>query len=277
MSFSFTEKPDSRSQQSVTDGSSCTLTYNATGEQNDYTVHAYAIANTATFVDLPIGRLYRKSIKLQPIGFQHYEVTVEYAPPEGGGGSIPTGSYTFNFDTTGGTVNIKCAKEHINSYPAAATTPNHAGAIAVEQDGTVTGADIVIPALKFSLSFKYPSGIITVAWVKSLASITGTTNSAQFLGFAAGELLFIGATGSNGSAAEVEVTFNFIASQNATGLQRGGITGIAKKGHEIIWEELGDNLDSNGNGITKARAVHVERVYDSADFATYLNWNIFTG
>lgn len=276
MTVTLAELPESRAQQSgSTDASSHTLLYTATGEQDDYTVHSYAIANVPSYVTRPTGVLYRKAIRITPVGFKVYEVAVEYGPPDRS--SIPSNSYTFSFDTTGGTTNVKCAREHINSYPSVTTTPNHAGAIGVEQDGTVTGCDIVIPALKLTLEFKFASGYVTLAYVKALAAITGTTNSLSFLGFDAGELLFTGAAGSAGSATETNVTYNFIASSNATAITRGGITGIAKKGHEYAWEELGDNVDANGNGITKARAVHIERVYNSADFGAVFQWNLFTG
>lgn len=277
MTITLTEKPESRAQQASADDASTTLLYTATGEQDDALVRAYSYANTPNYVDSLVGRLYRKSLGLHPVGFQFYDVEVGYAPGTGGGPTLAIASFPFTFDTTGGTTNLKCAREHITSYPSATTTPNHAGAIGVEQDGTVAGADIIIPALKFSIPYKYNAGDVTIQWVKNLASITGCTNSRPFLNFDICELLFAGAGGTGSSEKQVEVTFNFVASGNATGITRGGITGIAKKGHEYAWEELGDNVDANGNGITKAKAVHIERVYNSVDFASYFNWNVFTG
>lgn len=277
MTVVLVESPESRPQQVSVDDASYTLLYTATGEQDDAIVRAYATANTPTYVDTADGRLYRRSLQLQPDGFKIYRVQVEYAPAEGGGPTLDILSFPFTFDTTGGTTNIKCAREHIASYPSATTTPNHAGAIGVEQDGTVTGVDIVVPALKFSIPYKYAPGIVTIAWAKNLSSITGTTNLYRFLAFDPGELLFAGASATGASDKQVEVTFNFVASGNVTNLARGGITGITKKGHEYAWEEVGDNVDVNGNGITKAKAVHVERVYNAVDFASYFNWNVFTG
>lgn len=277
MSFSFNETPESRAQSSGTSSTaSHTLTYIANGEQDDYTVHAYAIANTPTYVVRPTGTLYRNGISVRPNGFQQYIVEVSYGKLDKN--SLPSNSYTFNFDTTGGTTNVKCGKSHIASYNSGGTvsSPDHKGAIGVRSDGTVDGVDIIIPKLRINLSFKFASGSVTAAYMKSLAAITGCTNSKRYLGFDAGELLFLGATGSNGSNMEMEVTYSFEASGNVTGLSSGGITGIAKKGHEYLWHEFDDQVDT-GKPVTRAKYVHIEQVYDSADFEATFAWNQFTG
>lgn len=273
MSFSLIETPESRAQQYGTASTDqITRIYKVVGEQDDVTVRNYIEANTSATLEGLTGTLYRKQIDIQPDGWQQYVATITYGGLELR--TLQTGSYTFNFDTTGGTTNIKAGKAHVNSYPAGA--PNHQGAIGVKQDGTVDGCDIIVPKLKITFAFKYSSGIITAAKIKDIAAITGTTNSKPFLGFAIGELLFLGATGSNGSQQEMEVTFNFEASQNVTGISTGGISGVDKKGHDYLWHEFGDDVHS-GKAITKAKYVHVERVYDSADWAAVFNWNIYTG
>lgn len=277
--FTFQETPESRAQNySTSSQNSISLQYKAVGEQDDAIVRNYANANVPATVNGLAGTLYLRELRLRPDGWQQYYVDVEYGPANQG--TIPTGSYTFNFDTTGGTTNIKCAKSHIHSYYASGITPTptnpHKGAIGVKDDGSVEGADIVIPKLKLTFAFKYASGIITPAKVKAIASITGCVNSSPFIGFAAGELLFLGASGSDGTNSQMEVTFNFEASQNVTGISVGGVTGIAKHGHEYGWEEFADGVDT-GRGIVKASAVHIEQVYDTADFGSVFGWNIYTG
>lgn len=274
MTYTFEETPESRAQQYGTSSTddSVTLQYKSVGEQNDATVRLYAEANAPGTVNGLNGTLYRKTIALRPDGFAQYYVDVMYGPLDIK--ALPSGSYTFNFDTTGGSVNIKCAKAHVASYGT--SPPSHNGAIGVRGDGTVDGAEIVIPKLRFNLAFRFPSGTITIAYMKAIASITGTTNSKRFLGFDAGELLFLGATGSNGSVSEMEVSFAFEASTNATGITTGGISGVTKKGHDYLWHEFGDEVDT-GKPVTRAKYVHVEQVYDSADFDAYFGWNIFTG
>ena len=273
VSVTLTETPESRGQSySATGDASLTLIYKASGEQDDATVRNYVAANTPATVNALSGTLYRKTIRLAAEGFQLYAAEVEYAPPDRT--TLTSGSYTFSFDTTGGTVNIKAAKAHVHSYP---TNGNfHKGAIGVKQDGTVEGCDIIIPKLKLTFVFKFPAGRITADYVKGLASITGMVNRLPFLDYQAGELLFLGAVGSAGSETETEVTYEFEASQNVTGITSAGVTGIAKAGHEYLWQEFGDDVDS-GVGVTIAKRVHIEQVYDSADFAAAFNWGIFTG
>ncbi len=274
MAFSFQETPESRAQSYSADSDEITLIYKSVGEQNDATVRSYAVTGSPATVTGLTGTLYRKSIDLRPDGFQQYFVEVRYGRLTSN--SLPVSSYTFNFDTTGGTTNITSAKEHINSYPTASTPPNHHGSINVRPDGTVDGAEIVIPKLRLTFNFNFPSGVITAAYMKSVAAITGTTNQYRFLGFEPGELLFMGASGGDGSNTEMTVGFQFEASANATGFSSGGISSISKKGHEYLWHEFNDEVDS-GKAATRPKYVHIERVYDSADFQSVFGWNIFTG
>ena len=280
MTVTLTETPESRAQSySATGDASLTLLYKASGEQDDATVRNYVAASTPATVNALSGTLYRKTIRLAAEGFQLYAVEVEYAPPDRT--TLTSGSYTFSFDTTGGTVHITQAKTHLSSRNHAGDIANaaHAGSIGVKQDGTVEGCDIIIPKLKLTFVFKFPAGRITADYVKGLASITGMTNRFPFLGYNAGELLFLGAVGSAGSETETEVTYEFEASQNLTGAKVGvspyDIT-FNKAGHNYVWENYADAV-VNGKGRTVIDEVHVEQVYDDADFAAAFNWGIFTG
>jgi hypothetical protein len=263
MALDIQETPESR--QFTANPASYRYDFLITGEHSDAIVQAYAIAATPVFVSTAMGTLYRQDLQLKPRGWKQWHVTVPYGPME-----RETGSYTFSFDTTGGTVKIKAAKEHIASYPTDGDP--HAGSIGVNTDGTVEGVDVIIPALKLSVQFRHPQGQVTIGFVKSLASVTGTVNSGSFLGFAAGELLFLGASGSDGSNSEAEITYQFAASQNATGLSFGDIASVAKKGHEYAWIEFEDD-ESSGEAVVVPKSVHVERVYEEVDFAAIFGWS----
>lgn len=269
MTFTFQETPESRAQSYGAVGTDAvTLIYKAVGEQNDATVRTYAAANAPATVTGLYGTLYRREITLRPDGFQQYFVEVQY------GNFVPTNSYTFNFDTSGGTTNVQCAKSHVRTYPV--NGDFHKGAIGVEQDGRVSGVDVISPKLRLNFAFKFPAGRITAAYVKTLAAATGKLNLYRFIGFDPGELLFLGASGSDGTNSEMEVTFSFEASSNATNFASGGITGISKLGHEYLWHEFSDAVDT-GVAVTRASRVHIEQVYDYADFQNVFGWNIFTG
>lgn len=261
--FSFEEMPDSRSFSA--EPPSITYKYKADGEHDDSLVQAYALAATSVAVFTPAGTLYRQNVQVEPDGWAQYVVTVPY-----GSRKKTTGDYTWSFDTSGATVRIKAAKEHIASYPDDGDW--HKGAIGVKGDGEVEGVDIVIPALALTVTFNNPSGIVTLDYARSLAAATGTTNSATFLGFSAGELLFLGASGSDGSEAPAQTSFKLAASQNVTDLSFGDITGIVKAGWAIAWVEFQDDVDT-GEAVRPPKRVHVEKVYSESNFASVFGWS----
>ncbi|MBN4052529.1 hypothetical protein JYT82_00275 [bacterium AH-315-K20] len=101
-----------------------------------------------------------------------------------------------------------------------------------------------------------------------LFALTGKVNNGVFRGFAAGECLFLGASGSKRSDSDWEISFRFAASPNATNLTVGDITGIAKKGWEYLWVRYADAVDDTAKALVKKpSAAHVEQVYDSGNFA----------
>lgn len=261
--FTFDETPDSR-QASAED---YLLIYKAVNENDDAIVYNYAINATPSVVYRPTGAMYRQDIRVTPDGWNQYIVEVSYsllsATP------FNVGTFAFSFDTTGATINIKAAKEHIASFPDAGP---HGGAIGVKDDGEVEGADIIVPALKLTYTYKHPQGVVTEAYARLLASVTGMTNSVAFHGFEAGELLFAGANGSDGTNAEAELGYQFIGSANASGLTIGDISSIVKGGHNYAWVEFQDAVVS-GKAARKPKRVNIERVYDSFNFATTFGWS----
>lgn len=268
MIFSFEETPESRGSSADTSSATKTLVYKAVGETNVSIVEAYAYTGTPATVTFSGGTLYRRGVAVDPDGWAQYLVTVTYGKLDSS--SVAVGSSTFSFDTSGATINIKCAKAHVESYPDSGNW--HKGAINVKADGDVEGVEIVIPALKLTYTFNHPTGIVTESFARLLSSVTGMTNSATFRGFTAGELLFAGASGSDGTNAEASVSYTFVASSNETSLSIGGITGIAKAGHDYAWVEFEDDIDT-GEPIRPPKRVHVERVYDSFAFASVFGWS----
>lgn len=245
-----------------------TNVFTAAGSGDGEYVRAYAMAATPAILSTLMGMIYRQDIAVDPIGFELWKVTVPYAERKS-----ETGSYSISFDTTGGTVHVSASKETVNKYPAA-TAPDYKQLIAVNAD-QVDGADVVIPALRMTVNFRHPAAIITLSRVKYLAQITGMVNSATFLTFAAGEVLFLGAAGSEGTDAETEVTYQFAMSSNATGLTIGDVANIVKKGHDLAWikyKDATDTPDSTALPVKQPEFVYVERVYDTVNLALALGF-----
>lgn len=240
-----------------------TMEYGLSGIEDDYVANAYAASVISDSIISPQGLLWLQDIQLQHEGFQLWGVTATYGKDKKG-----TGSFKFNFDTTGGTVHVVASKQSIAKYPSTAT--DHKQLIGVHKDA-VDGIDIVIPALKMTYSFKHPAGYINEAKARYLGAVTGMTNSAPWHGFQQGEVLLLGATGSDGTDSEAEVSYSVVASANATGLTIGSIGGIAKKGHQVLWIEYKDAEDS-GKPATQPKHVYIERVYDEIDFYAALGF-----
>lgn len=265
MTFRFTESRGSRggSDNPPTE----TRVYTASGSNNRDYVQAYALGASPAFVSNLRGTLYRQDVQVDPVGFEQWKVTVPYAQDKRDAGQM-----TIDFDTSGGTLRITNSLSTISKYqrPGAAAAPDMGGAIGVKGDD-VEGAEIIIPALKISVNFTHPAGIITLAQIKNLARWTGRTNSTPFLTFAAGEVLFLGATGKEGTDSETSVGYQFAMSENSTGQTIGDIVNVAKKGWEYAWIGYEDH-DDDALPAKRPRWVYIEQVYRTLDMATALGF-----
>lgn len=265
MAFQFNEVPDSRS--STLEPPTFVLRYKSVGEQDKSVVAAFAYTAIPQYVGTVIGTLFRNDIKIDPDGWAQYFCTADY-----GLSKHQTGSFSWGFDTTGATTHIKTAREHIASFPAGSPANPFGGTIGANpEEDTIDGTEIIIPALKLNYTFRHPTGFLTENQARVLARVTGKTNLTVFRGYQPGELLFLGATGTDGTQAEAEVTYQFAASENANGLSYGTILNVTKGGWEYAWVEHKRVVDA-GKSVLKPERVHIERLYDPLDFASLLGW-----
>lgn len=266
MAFRLTEARASRSTTQVPPTE--TRIYHAVGNNDSDFIQAYAVAATPYIIGHRRGTLFRQDLRVTPRGFETWEVEVPYS-----GARKESGNYALSFDTTGGTLHITNSLQTVNRYTAAGAVeaaPDMGGAIGVRGD-QIDGVDITIPALKIVATFTHPRGIVTLPTIKNLARWTGKTNSTPFLTFAAGEVLFLGATGNEGSDVETSVAYSFAMSQNITGQTLGNVTGIAKKGWEHAWIWYEDAV-VGAAPVKRPRWVYVERVYEQINMAAALGF-----
>ena len=245
-----------------------TLHYKAIGSTSALDVTAKAIFESNARESTEWGMLYRQDVKLTQVAYNHFDVDIPYGTRQN-----ETGQWTWDFDTTGGTVHITHAKQERARFPANAA-PDMGGTIGVDGD-QVIGTDVVIPMMKINVQYKHAEGEITLPQAKFFSSITGTVNNTAFLTFAAGEVLFLGARGSDGTDAEASVGYQFAMSQNATGLTIGDVAGIVKLGHDHAWIRYQDDT-AEVAGVTHpvrtAKHVYIDREYDEIDMATALGF-----
>lgn len=242
------------------------LRYWIKGTDDDLAARAALEAEAPTDYD----GLVRQDVQIEPQGPDLWDGTVRYGAASFGGPQ--TGESVFSFDTGGGTRHITQSLQTIlRKAPPGKTAPDFKSAIGVTDSG-VEGVDIVVPVYNFSETHYLPESQVTQNYKLTLFGLTGKVNSGSFRGFAAGEVLFLGATGSKrvapGGTQDWEVTFRFAASPNATNLKVGDITGIAKKGWEYLWARYGDRTDDEAKALVKRPiAAYVEKVYESGNFA----------
>lgn len=187
--------------------------------------------------------------------------------------SAPESTLRWSFDTSGGSIRLTTSRSTTRYAISGRTAPDFQNAIGVKKNEP-EGVDVVIPALKLTATYRHPaaSTLVSVAnidaYIKLLASRTGTTNNGIVGSYAAGELLFLGATGEYVPDKPNEFQYHFAASANATGLTIGSIASVAKKGHDYLWVLFEDDEDSSAKKLVqRPLAAYVEKVYDESDFA----------
>lgn len=194
-------------------------------------------------------------------------------------GKPPVGEFRMSWDTTGATVRVLQSKSTRNVYTAAGfTAPDFQGAIGI-RDGEPEGCDVVVSALKLTVDATIHASFIDMDYLRTLSEITGRVNSTSIWNFAAGELLFLGSSGSIQlpldydaewrSENNLQIQFTFLASKNATGLAVGPITGITKQGHDYLWLLQLPAKSANRKALV-AKAAYVEQVYHSHDLRSTL-------
>lgn len=185
-------------------------------------------------------------------------------------GQKDTGDSSFSFDTTGGTFNVKVAKDQFGYAAGAGVAPDVKLGINASDDD-VAGVDITIPQYGFSETHYIADDDVTDTYKGLLYRLTGTMNVAPFKGCDAGECLFLGARGSKRGRGDWEITFNFAASPNATALTVGDITDIPKRGWDYLWVRYEKTpLGAGGDkvAVMVPKHVYVAIVYDNGNFAS---------
>ena len=244
--------------------SSAELGYIVRGTADDLAARTAAqAASPATYDTLP-----RQTIQIEPIGPQLWDVTVRYSQNASTGTSTPSES-SFTFETGGGTQHITQSLQTVQRRPAPGTTaPDFGGAIGVTADG-VEGVDITVPVYQFSETHYFTDAQVTASYKGAIFSCTGKTNAGSFRGFAAGEVLFLGARGSKrGVNGDWEITYSFAASPNVVNGTIGGFTGINKDGWDYLWFLFEDKEDPNAEKVVRRpRAAYVEQIYRRGNFS----------
>lgn len=261
--------------------SSLTKTWRVFGAADDATVHSEADSKLSgeRFVQIGDYHLMVESYTVAYLGDDAWEVQATYTK-SGADDDNPL-RRSRSFDTSGATTHITQARggkvgnttttQSERLYPPNEGVSMHY-AIGVDGD-SVAGVDIITPQLTWSESYDVPGAYVTAAYIKAVAELTGTVNKASFRTFAAGEVLFLGATGSQEWDSEKgdgpwNLSYKFSASSNVTEMNVGDITGITKKGHEYLWILYEAEVNApKAVLLKKPKIVYVNNVYLDGDFS----------
>jgi hypothetical protein len=270
MAITMTEQMISRRWDSDSAGNKIEVHYQLTGSDDNADILDHVIANApATYTILGLDHP-RSGIRIEPevvdtatgTGFWHAIVDYKYDVVE-----PAVGEELIEFDTTGGTQHITQSLATSAKYPASGAdkAPDCKGAIGVTHD-SVEGADVVVPVYTYTEVHFWSNAQVTDALVTHFFNATGKVNNATWNGWSAGELLFLGATGSRRGTDKWEIGLRFSASKNRTNFNVGdiAITG-GKLGWELMWVRYADK-PSEGKMVKQPIAVYIEQVYDSYDF-----------
>ena len=167
----------------------------------------------------------------------------------------------------------------VNKYvatpgPTLAHIPNFRGAILVDGKGTIEGTEFPSPVFDFEIEHYIAEDELTNSYLGTLVSLTAKTNDDTFRGFSAGEVLYLGACGSQEAGGRYRLTHSFKASPNLTGLSLAPdvitgtptITGVAKKGWEFLWVYYKQVIDDN-KPVMKPVSAYVHEMTDEGDFS----------
>lgn len=171
-----------------------------------------------------------------------------------------------SFDTSGGTEHITSSLSAPKKYGREGENIPDPGLLIGWRDKTKAdcdGVDRVAPAMRKTVVQKMSH--LSTSYENLLIDLTGTVNSNKFLGREPGEVLFMGASGSDPGEGYFDVTFNFAIQRNET-VEIEGIK-VEKKGWEYVWSISKPTIPEVGKPPKiLIEGIYVSPIYKEADF-----------
>jgi hypothetical protein len=215
--------------------------------------------------------LWRNEINGELVGPSQWDIEITYGttPPPSWMSGQAVSEWSFSIDEE--TAHYTQSLATVNSYAATGTATDHKGAVNVTPDGTVEGYDATVHSMSWSETLYLPYGQWGASYLATLEATAGRWNSTTFRIWPAGELLLRRVRGRPAGTSYVQIEFDFTRSPNVTDLTVGDVTGIDKRGWDLLWIEYEPVEDTTAKTIAgRPKHVYVEQVKYSADFHNLL-------
>lgn len=183
-------------------------------------------------------------------------------------GGAPQTGLNYSFSIGGGTYHRNYAIAEIRHSPAGSVAPFVNKAI--NDDGErIHGVSLPAqPAMEFTIEARKTPAQVTNAYLTTVSDLVYNTNLSTFEGWAAGEVLFMGLTGSRTGDDEFTLNYKFGRRPNLTGQTVAGVTGVDYDGWNYVWVRWKKEFDAANNVTnTTAAGVYVNQVHEIGDFA----------
>lgn len=261
MSITMVELFDSRESEVSIERNAVELRYGLFGSEDDAEVDLHISENLETsYLGMPFQRY-----RFNHVGAGVWFVVASYSTDE----VREVGEDTTSFNTVGGTAHITQSISTKHSGKADDVTddpPDFKGAIGVNGD-SIDGVDIAAGSGAYTVTHYFDDNDVTNDFINKLTKMKPFVNNAPFRGYSAGEVLFLGAAGSQRGEDAWEVTFSFAISENVDDyVLQGCSEPFAKDGHDYLWIVYKDGKNNN-NFVKTIKYFYVEQVYDRGDFS----------
>ena len=219
-------------------------------------VSAYA---PVTYGSLPLADVNYTELRYPDL----WDVSVTYSKTKRQQADTDDSEYSFDVSLENQHINYSLSTT--NSYVATGTATDYKQAIKCDPvTKKPEGIDVRIPIGSFSITWYPAAATVDSTYQNALLDMVGKVNNDTFNGRAAGEVLFVGASGRQRNTDDWEIVYRFEVRPNRTGIAIGAVTGVAVDGWDVLWVQYERDTDNN-ELINKPKQVNVERVYERTD------------
>jgi hypothetical protein len=229
-------------------------------------VMALIVAGYPTY-GTAMGTLFWNSIQLHENYYaQHYDCSVTYSPV-----NHQTGTYQILVDQAVGNVHVTAGRR-IAGYPAS-TCPDNGGVFFNGEE--VTGSEVPVAEDRITIMYRHPQAYLNGAYIRNVGTLRGYPNADTFLGYAPGEVRYMGGNFSQ-TDCEASASYSFEISPNVTNLVVGGITVASKEGFDVLSPIYEPSTNTDGSGKTHAikplKGIEVIRCREYKPYKSVFGW-----